>query len=72
MIRRIAATLVALVLSLPASANIEIEEITSPGGIDAWLVEDPSIPFVTDGDQGRGELGQRSPSLKLPETGSVR
>jgi zinc protease len=46
MIARIAATLVAIVMALPASANIDIEELTSPGGIDAWLVEDPSIPFV--------------------------
>jgi zinc protease len=46
MIARIAATLTALFLALPASANIDIEELTSPGGIDAWLVEDPSIPFV--------------------------
>jgi zinc protease len=46
MIARIAATLTALFLALPASANIDIEELTSPGCIDAWLVEDPSIPFV--------------------------
>lgn len=46
MIARIAAALTALTLALPASADIEIEQFTSPGGIDAWLVEDPSIPFV--------------------------
>jgi zinc protease len=46
MIARIAAALVACTLALPAWATIEIEEITSPGGIDAWLVEDESIPFV--------------------------
>jgi zinc protease len=46
MIARIAASLVALVFAFPATANIEIEEVTSPGGIEAWLVEDPSIPFV--------------------------
>ncbi|MBF9058932.1 insulinase family protein [Rhodobacterales bacterium HKCCSP123] len=46
MIARIAAALVACVLALPASADIEIEEVTSPGGIEAWLVEDASIPFV--------------------------
>lgn len=27
-------------------AEIEIQEVTSPGGIDAWLVEDHSIPFT--------------------------
>lgn len=33
------------VLAVPAHA-IEIEEVTSPGGIKAWLVQDDSIPFV--------------------------
>ena len=46
MIGRIAAALSALVFAFPALANIEIEEVTSPGGIEAWLVEDHSIPFV--------------------------
>lgn len=46
MIARITAALVGLFLALPAQANIDIKEVTSPGGIDAWLVQDPSIPFV--------------------------
>lgn len=29
----------------PAS-TIDIQEVTSPGGITAWLVEEPSIPFL--------------------------
>jgi zinc protease len=32
-------------LAAPAHA-VEIEEVTSPGGIEAWLVEEPSLPFV--------------------------
>lgn len=32
-------------LAVPAHA-IEIQEVTSPGGITAWLVQDDSIPFV--------------------------
>lgn len=39
----------ALVLSLAAvsaQADIEIQEVTSPEGFDAWLVEERSIPFV--------------------------
>lgn len=39
----------ALALSLSAAtaqAEIDIQEITSPGGIDAWLVQEDSIPFV--------------------------
>ncbi|WP_170396517.1 M16 family metallopeptidase [Ruegeria arenilitoris] len=43
---RIFATLIAIVVALPAWAEIEIEEVTSPGGITAWLVEDHSIPFT--------------------------
>ncbi len=29
-----------------ASAEIDIQEVTSPGGIEAWLVEAPEIPMV--------------------------
>lgn len=32
--------------ALPVRAAIEIKEVTSPGGITAWLVEDHSIPFT--------------------------
>src|SRR6056297_230696 len=46
MMSRIAGLIAALAFALPAHANIEIEELTSPGGIQAWLVEDHSIPFV--------------------------
>lgn len=46
MIRQIPRTLLALlVLALPARA-IDIQPVTSPQGIEAWLVEDHSIPFV--------------------------
>jgi zinc protease len=34
-------------LPLPAFAAVEIQEVTSPGGITAWLVEEHSIPFVS-------------------------
>lgn len=44
--RRLFATLIAFVIALPAWAEIEIKEVTSPGGITAWLVEDHSIPFT--------------------------
>ncbi|PWJ21990.1 M16 family metallopeptidase [Jannaschia seohaensis] len=36
----------AAILPLPALAAVEIQEVTSEGGITAWLVEEPSIPFV--------------------------
>ena len=45
MIRLILAFVVA-VFAVPASAEVDISEVTSPGGITAWLVEEPSIPFV--------------------------
>ena len=46
---RIAAGLVVaffLLISLPARA-VEVTEVTSPGGIKAWLVEEASIPIVS-------------------------
>jgi zinc protease len=43
MIRAIFAAV--FLLALPAQAEIEIKEVTSPGGITAWLVEDHNIPF---------------------------
>jgi zinc protease len=45
MIRYVLALLLALA-ALPARAGVEVEEVTSPGGVRAWLVEDHSIPFV--------------------------
>ena len=39
-----AATL--LVLVTPLKAEIAIQEVTSPGGITAWLVEEHGIPFA--------------------------
>ena len=35
-----------ILLASPATAQVDIREITSPGGITAWLVQDDSIPFV--------------------------
>jgi len=37
---------VLLCISVAARAEVDIVEVTSPGGIDAWLVEEHSIPFV--------------------------
>lgn len=33
-------------LALPVRAAVEVQEITTPGGIDLWLVEERAIPFV--------------------------
>ncbi len=45
MIRVVFAALLALV-AIPAAAEIKIQEVTSPGGLKAWLVEEHSIPFT--------------------------
>lgn len=44
--RFIALCLIALSWALPAQAAVDIQEVTSPGGIKAWLVEEHSIPFT--------------------------
>lgn len=43
---RYALVLLAILAALPARAGVEVQEITSPGGVAAWLVEDHTIPFV--------------------------
>ena len=45
MIRVLMAAIVAFV-ALPAKAEIAIQEVISPAGTKAWLVEERSIPFV--------------------------
>jgi zinc protease len=47
MIRTFVLTLVCAIFGSTASAAIDIKEVTSPGGIEAWIVEEPSIPFAT-------------------------
>ncbi len=44
--RLVFAALAWLGLTLPALAEVEIQNITTPAGIDAWLVEEHSIPFT--------------------------
>jgi zinc protease len=41
-----AALLVAVSAHAPARADIDIQSVTSPGGISAWLVEDSTIPLI--------------------------
>lgn len=45
MIRALFAAALAVFAALPAQA-VDIREVTSPGGIHAWLVEEHSIPFT--------------------------
>ncbi len=48
MLRSVLVAAVALLWAAPpARADLAIQEVTSPGGITAWLVEDHGIPFVS-------------------------
>lgn len=58
---RILSALCLTVLATTARAEIDIIEVTSDGGIEAWVVEEPSIPFVAMELRFRG-----SSSLDLP------
>ena len=42
---RIGAAVLALAVAFPAAAT-EIQRVRSPGGIEAWLVEDGSVPVI--------------------------
>ncbi|NOR29636.1 MAG: insulinase family protein [Sulfitobacter sp.] len=44
--RLIYAFVLTVLVAVPARAEVNIQEVTSPGGLKAWLVEEPSIPFV--------------------------
>lgn len=46
MIRAIVTSLALTLLAAFPARAIDIQEVTSPGGITAWLVEDHTIPFV--------------------------
>ncbi|WP_422121122.1 M16 family metallopeptidase [Paragemmobacter straminiformis] len=46
MMRFAAGLALAVTLALPARAAVDIQEVTSPGGLTAWLVEDHNIPFT--------------------------
>ena len=67
MIRFVLAAGLAFAAALPARAVVDIQEVTSPGGLTAWLVEEHSIPFAAieirflggaalDRDGKRGEV----------------
>jgi zinc protease len=44
---RAAALSLGLGLALPAAADVDIQQLTSPGGQDFWLVEEHAIPIVS-------------------------
>ncbi|WP_372884111.1 M16 family metallopeptidase [Shimia sp.] len=53
-----------LLLALPARAGVEVREVTSPGGVSAWLVEEPSIPFVALEIRFRGGASLDAPGKR--------
>ncbi len=62
MIRALFAAFMAL--ALPAQAEMQIKEVTSPGGITAWLVEDHNIPFTALEIQFRGGTSLDAPGKR--------
>lgn len=55
---------VLLVWSLPARAEIAIQEVTSPGGISAWLVEEHALPFTALEIRFRGGASLDAPGKR--------
>ena len=64
MIKRILLSLTLTVLALPLRAEVQIQEVTSPGGLTAWLVEDHSIPFVALELRFRGGASLDAPDAR--------
>ncbi|WP_090269091.1 M16 family metallopeptidase [Thalassovita taeanensis] len=55
---------IALLAALPARAGVDIQTLTTPGGISAWLVEDHSIPFTALELRFRGGAALDDPAKK--------
>ncbi|MFD2739734.1 M16 family metallopeptidase [Sulfitobacter aestuarii] len=62
--RMIYAVMFWLVAVLPAAAEVEIQEVISPGGIKAWLVEEHSIPFTALEIRFRGGASLDAPGKR--------
>jgi len=52
------------VFSGPLRAEIAIQEVTSPGGITAWLVQEPGIPFTALEIRFRGGTSLDAPGKR--------
>ena len=53
-----------LLAALPARAEVNIQQVTSPGGLTAWLVEEHSIPFVALDVRFRGGASLDAPGKR--------
>lgn len=64
MIRFFLSICVVIGFTLPASAEVDIKEVTSDAGLTAWLVEDHSIPFVALEIRFRGGASLDAPDKR--------
>jgi zinc protease len=62
--RLIYALILTLVASMPARADVDIQSVTSTGGLTAWLVEEHSIPFVALEIRFRGGASLDDPAKR--------
>jgi zinc protease len=58
------AALMMIVFALPAQAAVDIQTVTSSGGIKAWLVEEPNIPFTALEIRFRGGTSLDAPGKR--------
>lgn len=73
MIRALLAAAVAVMTAAPALAAVEIQDVTSPGGIRAWLVEEHSLPFAAlefrfEGGTSLDAPGKRGATMLMTST----
>ena len=62
--KRLALVLTLLLAPIGAAADVDIQPVTSPGGIDAWLVESHDIPFVALEIRFRGGASLDAPGKR--------
>ena len=64
MIRYFTAAVLYAAAAMPGRAEVNIQEVTSPGGITAWLVEEHSIPFTALEMRFRGGTSLDAPGKR--------
>ncbi|MEP1613113.1 MAG: pitrilysin family protein [Roseobacter sp.] len=64
MMRFILSMAATICLSVPAFAEVDIQEVKTPGGLTAWLVEDHSIPFTALEIRFRGGASVEEPGKR--------
>ncbi|MEP0963304.1 MAG: pitrilysin family protein [Roseobacter sp.] len=64
MMRFILSMAATICLSFPAFAEVDIQEVKTPGGLTAWLVEDHSIPFTALEIRFRGGASVEEPGKR--------